>query len=121
MIRPRFRGVSHEIAAVAFPLLALPLVIAAPGGGAKLAVVVYASGVTAMYGVSACYHRGRWSREAKRRMRRLDHSTILCGIAATYTTIAAIGPLRASCSPLCGRWRLRGHCSATCGSERHPG
>lgn len=79
------------MAAFVFPVLALPLVIAAPGGGAKIAVVVYAVGVTAMYGVSACYHRGHWSTGAKRRMRHLDHSTILGGIAATYTPIAAIG------------------------------
>jgi hypothetical protein len=41
---------------------------------------------------SACYHGGRWSVAAKARMRRLDHSMILIGIAATYTPIAAIGP-----------------------------
>jgi hemolysin III len=54
-------------------------------------VAIYAAGVTAMYATSACYHRGRWSISAKQRMRRLDHSMILIGIAATYTPIAAIG------------------------------
>ena len=54
-------------------------------------VTIYTAGVTAMYATSACYHRGRWSVSAQLRMRRLDHSMILIGIAATYTPIAAIG------------------------------
>ena len=54
-------------------------------------MAIYTAGVTAMYATSACYHRGRWSVSAQQRMRRLDHSMILIGIAATYTPIAAIG------------------------------
>ena len=91
LTRPRFRGTSHLLAGVIFPALGLPLIIVAKGTGARLAVAVYVAGVTVMYVVSACYHRGHWSPAAKRRMRRLDHSTILIGIAATYTPIAAIG------------------------------
>jgi hemolysin III len=44
-----------------------------------------------MYATSACYHRGNWSAPVKRRLRRIDHSMILVGIAATYTPIAVIG------------------------------
>jgi hemolysin III len=89
--KPRLRGWSHLVAAVAFPLLGLALVAVADGGGAKAATGVYTAGLTVMYGVSAAYHRGRWSPPVRRRMRRLDHSTILVGIAATYTPIMAIG------------------------------
>ena len=89
--RPRYRGVSHEVAAAVFPVLGAVLVVAAHGAAAKVATVVYTVGISAMYTVSACYHRGSWSPAAKRRMRRLDHSTILVGIAATYTPVAAIG------------------------------
>ena len=89
--KPRLRGVSHEVAAVVFPALGLLGVVLAHSTGAKAAVAVYAVGVTAMSATSACYHRGAWSAVAKRRLRRLDHSMILVGIAATYTPIAAIG------------------------------
>lgn len=89
--KPRLRGWSHLVAAVVFPLLGLALVAVAEGGGAKIAAGVYTAGLTVMYGVSAAYHRGRWSPPVRRRMRRLDHSTILIGIAATYTPIMAVG------------------------------
>jgi hemolysin III len=90
VVKPRLRGVSHEVAAFAFPALGLILVLLAPAR-ARVPVAVYTAGVTAMYATSACYHRGRWSVSARQRMRRLDHSMILIGIAATYTPFAAIG------------------------------
>ena len=89
-VKPRLRGVSHEVAAVVFPALGVLLVLVAPARS-RMPVAIYTAGVTAMYATSACYHRGRWSVSAKQRMRRLDHSMILIGIAATYTPIAALG------------------------------
>jgi len=68
----------------------LLLVLAAGGARARLATAVYATGVTALFGVSAAYHRGRWSDEARTRMRRLDHGTIFFMIAGTYTPIALL-------------------------------
>ena len=90
-VKPRWRGVSHEIAAFAFPVLGIVLVIIAHTPGARWAALAYTAGVTAMYATSACYHRGHWSVPTRRRLRRLDHSMILVGIAATYTPIAAVG------------------------------
>ena len=89
--KPRLRGVSHEIAALVFPALGVLALVLAHSAGSKAAVAVYTVGLTGMYATSACYHRGSWSVAAKRRLRRLDHSMILVGIAATYTPIAAIG------------------------------
>jgi hemolysin III len=89
--KPRWRGVSHQIAAFVFPVLALALVIAAPTTAARWASVVYGLGVTAMYATSATYHRGDWTPSTRRRLRRLDHSMILVGIAATYTPVAVVG------------------------------
>jgi hemolysin III len=82
--------VSHEVAALVFPALGLLLALLAPARS-RWPVAIYTAGMTAMYATSACYHRGRWSIAAKVRMRRLDHSMILIGIAATYTPIASIG------------------------------
>lgn len=99
-VKPRLRGVSHEVAAFVFPALGLLLVLLAPTASSRVPVAVYTAGVTAMYATSACYHRGRWSVAAKQRMRRLDHSMILIGIAATYTPIAAIGLHGSTARPL---------------------
>ncbi len=90
-VKPRWRGVSHEVAAAVFPVLGLALVVAAPTTSARWAAVVYTIGVTAMYATSAVYHRGNWSPQVRQRLRRLDHSMILVGIAATYTPLAVVG------------------------------
>ncbi len=90
-VKPRWRGTSHEVAAFIFPVLGLVLVAFAHTTAARWAALVYTVGVTAMYAASACYHRGRWNPSTKRRLRRLDHSMILVGIAATYTPIAVVG------------------------------
>jgi hemolysin III len=89
--KPRWRGVSHEIAAFVFPVLGAVLVILAHDAAARWAAVVYTVGVTAMYSASAVYHRGHWTPSTQRRLRRLDHSMILVGIAATYTPVAVVG------------------------------
>ena len=90
-VKPRWRGVSHEIAAFVFPVLGLVLVVIAPTTASRWAAVVYTIGVTAMYATSAVYHRGDWSPAVRQRLRRLDHSMILVGIAATYTPLAVVG------------------------------
>ena len=89
--KPRWRGVTHQAAAFGFPVLGVILVAIAHTTAARWAAVVYTVGVTAMYAASACYHRGRWSPSVRQRLRRLDHSMILVGIAATYTPIAVVG------------------------------
>jgi hemolysin III len=89
--KPRWRGVSHGIAAFVFPVLGAVLVIVAHDAAARWAAVVYTVGVTAMYSASAVYHRGHWTPSTQRRLRRLDHSMILVGIAATYTPVAVVG------------------------------
>ena len=88
--KPRLRGVSHEVAAFVFPVMGLGAVLVARSVTEKLAVAVYAIGVSGMYATSACYHRVNWAPVTKTRMRRLDHSMILVAIASTYTPIAVI-------------------------------
>lgn len=90
-VSPRWRGVSHKLAAFAFPILGVVLIAICRTAAARWAALVYTVGITAMYAASACYHRGHWSPPIRRRLRRLDHSMILVGIAATYTPIAVAG------------------------------
>lgn len=100
VLPPRLRGASHLGAAIGLPLLGAALIAAGHDTGARIASAVYTLGVTAMYAVSATYHRGRWTPETKRKLRRLDHSTILVSIAATYTPLTVVGLDGAAGTPL---------------------
>jgi hemolysin III len=95
--KPRLRGVSHEYAFFVSLVLGAGLILAAKGLEARLAVAVYATSLSALFGVSALYHRVTWKRPQVRRwMRRLDHAMIFFLIAGTVTPFALLvmeGPL----------------------------
>ena len=95
--KPRFRGRSHEWAFFLFLGLGVTLFLAADGSEARLAAGIYAASLTALFGVSALYHRIDWKRPAARAwMRRLDHTMIFFLIAGTITPFALLvmdGPL----------------------------
>ncbi|HEX7166597.1 MAG TPA: hemolysin III family protein [Acidimicrobiales bacterium] len=89
-VRPVWRGVIHRYAAiVAVPLFAV-LVARAGSPTHRLACAIYGIGVTTMLAVSAIYHSAGISPTARRRLRRVDHSTILLAIAGSYTGIGAL-------------------------------
>lgn len=89
-LAPLLRGWLHLVCFV----LSVPagaVVIAAAGPTrARVAAVVYAIGMSAMFGVSAAYHRRRWSPAGRRRMRRIDHGTIFVMIAGSYTPLCLL-------------------------------
>jgi hemolysin III len=89
-VKPRLRGVLHEYAFVVSVPCGAGLILAASGGRARLAAVVYAVAVSALLGTSALYHRVTWRPAARRWMRRLDHSMIFVLIAGTYTPVALL-------------------------------
>jgi hemolysin III len=85
-IKPRLRGVLHQWAFFVSVVGGVVLVVAAPAGRATLATAIYAVSIAALFGVSALYHRITWtSPDARRWMRRLDHTMIFFLIAGTYT------------------------------------
>jgi hemolysin III len=89
--KPRLRGVSHQWAFFVSLATGIALVLAAPSGRPRLAALVYALAVPALFGTSALYHRVTWASVAARRwMRRLDHSMIFVLIAGTYTPFALL-------------------------------
>ena len=96
-VKPRLRGVSHQWAFFVSLVTGGALVLAAPSGRATAAAAIYAVSVAGLFGASALYHRINWSTvEARRWMRRLDHSMIFLLIAGTYTPFAVLalhGPL----------------------------
>jgi len=82
--------VLHEIAFFVSLVSGPALVAAAHGDGPRLAVAIYALSVSSLFGVSALLHRRTWSPEARRVMRRLDHSMIFFLIAGTYTAVVPL-------------------------------
>jgi hemolysin III len=89
-LKPRLRGVSHLIA-FGVSLLSGPLlIVVAPTLSARVAVAVYGLSLSALFGVSALYHRPTWSAAARGWLRRLDHAAIFVAIAGTYTAVAGL-------------------------------
>lgn len=88
--RPRYRGVIHRWGAACSIVLFIALSLMAYGPGSRLVVAIYGCCVTAMLTVSAVYHSGRLSPTATRRLKRVDHATILFAIAGTYTAVIAL-------------------------------
>lgn len=93
-VKPRYRGVSHEIATYAAGLAGCKLVADARGPGttqlALISAAVYSLSLFFLFGVSALYHRPTWSPAVRQRLRRVDHSTIFLMIAGTATPVATL-------------------------------
>ena len=95
-VKPRMRGVLHE---AFFPLcLAAAVVLVAIAGTTRgrVAMTSYGTGLAACIGMSALYHRGRWTPRVRSVLGRIDHSLIFALIAGTYTPICLLvlsGPL----------------------------
>ena len=84
-VKPRLRGVLHELGFYVAVGLAIPLVLTAEPGRARLAASVFAICLAVCFGVSALYHRPTWSPRTRRWLARLDHAGIYLLIAGTYT------------------------------------
>jgi hemolysin III len=89
-VKPRLRGVFHQYAFFVSLAAGTLLVLLAATARAGVAVTVYAVSVSALFGVSALYHRVTWTGPARRRMRRLDHAMIFLLIAGTYTPVGLL-------------------------------
>ncbi len=88
--KPILRGWIH-LGMFVVALVAGPLLIAqAPTLGATLVLTIYVLSVVALFGISAAFHRKDWSPDARRWMRRADHSAIFVAIAGTYTAVAGL-------------------------------
>jgi hemolysin III len=84
------RGRLHEIAFFVSLPAGIALIALADTGKARLAAVIFATGLAGVFGASAAYHRVAWSDPARRRMKRLDHSMIFVLIAGTYTPLCLL-------------------------------
>ena len=87
---PLLRGVSHAWAFWFALAAGAVLLVLAPSAEARVAALVYAVGLCALFAGSALYHRWRWDPRWRPLLRRIDHSTIFIFIAASYTPIALL-------------------------------
>jgi hemolysin III len=84
-VKPKLRGVFHELAFFAAVGVGIPLAITAEPGKARLSAIVFASCVALCFGASALYHRPTWEPRTRSWLARLDHAGIYLLIAGTYT------------------------------------
>ena len=97
-VKPRLRGLSHELAFYLALPLGVALVYEADTARGRAAAGVFAASVAAMFGTSGLYHRVEWSETARLWMRRVDHAGIYALIAGTYTPFGLL--------VLRGNWRV---------------
>ena len=99
-VKPVLRGWLHLLWFGASLVLGTLLVARAHGAVRITALAIYAASVSAMFGISALYHRGNWSAAWNRRLQRLDHAMIFLLIAGTATPaflLATSGTFRLAC------------------------
>ena len=89
-VKPRLRGLSHEIAFYFAVAACIALVIAAPAGLPTTAALVYGLSVATLFGTSALYHRPTGSPGVRIWLRRADHSAIFLLIAGSYTPMCLV-------------------------------
>ncbi|HUP84562.1 MAG TPA: hemolysin III family protein [Acidimicrobiales bacterium] len=88
--KPLLRGWLHLLCFFLAVPTGIWLVAGAPTSRARVGAAVYAVGLSALFGVSGFYHRGRWGPSWRARMQRLDHSTIFVMIAGSYTPLCLV-------------------------------
>lgn len=88
--KPRLRGWLHAATFPVAVVAGVALIVSAPTRPARVGAAVYAVTSWLLFGVSAAYHRGRWSARTVGLLRRLDHANIYLIIAGTYTPLALL-------------------------------
>jgi len=88
--RPLLRGWFHLVAFFGFVVAIPPLYARTSTTTTVVAVTIYVFSILSLFGVSALFHRVPWGEVGRRRMRRLDHSTIFLAIAGSYTAVGGI-------------------------------
>jgi hemolysin III len=89
-LRPLLRGLLHAYAFWVALAAAAVLVALAPDATARVAALIYGTGLCALFAASGLYHRWRWDPRWRPLLRRIDHSTIFVFIAASYVPVALL-------------------------------
>jgi hemolysin III len=89
-VKPKLRGVFHELAFYAAAAVGVILIVTAEPGRARTAGAIFASCVAFCFGASAIYHRPTWQPRARSWLARLDHAGVYLLIAGTYAPFGLI-------------------------------
>lgn len=90
LVKPKLRGVFHEIGFYAAAVIGVVLIVTAEPGKARIAAAIFASCVAMCFGASALYHRPTWTPRARAWLARLDHAGVYLLIAGTYAPFGLI-------------------------------
>ena len=90
LVKPRLRGVFHEIGFYVAAATGAALVATAQPGKAQTAAAIFASCVAICFGVSAVYHRPTWRPRVRGWLARLDHAGVYLLIAGSYAPFGLI-------------------------------
>ena len=60
-VKPRLRGVFHEVGFYLVGILSIPLIVTAEPGRARISAIVFSACLAGCFGASALYHRPTWS------------------------------------------------------------
>ncbi|HVW80785.1 MAG TPA: hemolysin III family protein [Mycobacteriales bacterium] len=90
LAKPKLRGWLHAVTSPLALAAGIVLVCLAPTTSARLAAAAFALTSFVLFTTSALYHRGQWSPQAERRLKRLDHANIFLLIAGSYTPFAVL-------------------------------
>jgi hemolysin III len=88
--KPLLRGVTHLVTALLAPAGLVTLLLLADSPRAYVGASIFATSLILLYGSSANYHLGPWSRRWDGAMKRIDHSMIFVLIAGSYTPFCLV-------------------------------
>ena len=88
--KPLLRGWLHLVCFFLAIPAGVTMVALATEPRGRIAALVYAVGLIALFGVSGSYHRGNWSLAKRSFMQKLDHGTIFVMIAGSYTPVCVL-------------------------------
>jgi hemolysin III len=100
LVKPKLRGVFHELGFYAAAAVGVAVVGTADPGRARVAGLIFASSVAFCFGASAVYHRPTWRPRARAWLARLDHAGVYLLIAGSYAPFALIVLSRAWAIPV---------------------
>jgi hemolysin III len=89
-VKPALRGWMHLVCFFLAIPAGVTVVALAQSPRGRIAALVYATGLVALFGVSGSYHRFNWSATRRRLMQKLDHGTIFVMIAGSYTPVCLL-------------------------------
>ncbi|MSP23974.1 MAG: hemolysin III family protein [Myxococcales bacterium] len=89
-VKPRLRGVSHELAFYAAIVATVGLGLCSASGLPRIAGLVYGGSLVALFGTSALYHRPTWRPAVRAWLRRADHAAIFVLIGGSYAPMGLL-------------------------------